>query len=328
MAVVSVNRLTKRFGHLVAVNEVSLSIDKGSIFGLLGPNGSGKSTLIRMLCGLLVPSAGSAQVLGYDIVRDSLAIRERIGYVSQKFSLYPDLTVQENLEFYGAIYGLGRRLRERMQSVMALVGLQPYEHSPAWTLSGGWKQRLALACALIHEPSMVFLDEPTAGIDPVARRQLWDLLFRLSAQGVTLLVTTHYMDEAERCTRVGYIHTGRLLVCGPPAQLKAMTDVTPAGTRWAQVECENPTRALEYLRTVPGVISATLFGAAIHLRTEKTLTDELIREALQSGLGITSEVRSVAPLLEDVFVMLTEATQGERQPPIPSNAVSPPGGPS
>ena len=309
MPAIEIDQLSKRFGHLLAVNNVSFNVEKGEIFGLLGPNGSGKSTLIRMLCGLLLPSGGRAQVLGYDIVRDSLAIRERIGYVSQKFSLYSDLSVHENLEFYGSVYGLGRRLHERMHAVMDLTGLGPYEHQIAFTLSGGWRQRLALACALIHEPPMVFLDEPTAGIDPVARRQLWDLLFRLAAQGVTLFVTTHYMDEAERCTHVGYIYLGRLLVCGPPNELKAMSDVTPAGTRWAQVDCASPTRALEHLRRVPGVLSATLFGAAVHLRTDKSLTDDIIRATLQTDLGLQSDVRAVAPILEDVFVMLTEASQ-------------------
>jgi len=309
MAVIEVSRLSKRFGPLVAVDEVALDVDKGAIFGLLGPNGSGKSTLIRMLCGLLVPSLGRATVLGYDIVRDSLAIRERIGYVSQKFSLYADLTARENLEFYGSIYGLGRRLDERAGAVIELTGLGPHVNQLSGNLSGGWKQRLALACALIHEPTMVFLDEPTAGIDPVARRQLWDLLFKLSAQGVTLFVTTHYMDEAERCTRVGYIYMGRLLVCGRPGELKAMSDVTPPGTRWAQVQCDSPTRALEHLRRVPGVLSATLFGAAVHLRTEQRLTDAMIQEALRRDLGLDSQVATVSPILEDVFVTLTEASQ-------------------
>jgi ABC-type multidrug transport system ATPase subunit len=309
VAVIEVDHLAKRFGHLVAVNEVSFEVQKGTIFGLLGPNGSGKSTLIRMLCGLLVPSGGAARVLGYDVVRDSLAIRERIGYVSQKFSLYSDLSVRENLQFFGSIYGLGRRLHERMDAVVQLAALGPYVDQVAGLLSGGWKQRLALACALIFEPEVIFLDEPTAGIDPVARRALWDLLFRLSAQGVTLFVTTHYMDEAERCTRVGYIYLGRLLVCGPPHDLKAMSDVTPSGTWWAQVDCEQPTRALEYLRGVPGVLSATLFGAAVHLRARQALTDDNIREVLRRGLAIESDVRSVAPILEDVFVTLTEASQ-------------------
>ena len=309
MVVIEVDHLSKRFGHLVAVDEVSFEVEKGTIFGLLGPNGSGKSTLIRMLCGLLVPSGGRARVLGYDIVRDSLSIRERIGYLSQKFSLYSDLTARENMQFLSSIYGLGARTAERVDAITDLTGLRPYMDQVAATLSGGWKQRLALACALIHEPPVVFLDEPTAGIDPVARRQLWDMLFRLSAQGVTLFVTTHYMDEAERCTRVGYIYQGRLLVCGPPGELKAMSDVTPEGTRWAQVDCENPTRALEHLRRVPGVISATLFGAAVHLRTQKTLTDDALREVLRRDLGIESDVRAVAPILEDVFVALTEASQ-------------------
>lgn len=307
--VIDVQHLSRRFGSLIAVNDVSFQVRRGAIFGLLGPNGSGKSTIIRMLCGVLQPSAGEAHVLGFDASRETEAIKRRIGYMSQRFSLYADLSVRENLEFYGRIYGLSpERLVERSRAVQELTGIGNRLGQLAGTLSGGWKQRLALACALIHEPDVVFLDEPTAGIDPVARRSLWDLLFQLSAQGVTLFVTTHYMDEAERCTSVGYIYSSRLIVCGEPDDLKQLPDVTPSGTRRFELDVSSPTTRLAELRRLDGVVDATLFGQTIHLLAENELTEaELLRR-----LNLSSEtamIRPITPSLEDVFVTLTRAAE-------------------
>ncbi len=298
--------LTKRFGAFTAVDHVSFSVSKGSIFGFLGPNGSGKSTVIRMLCGILEPSAGTARIAGHDVVNDGDAIKEEIGYMSQKFSLYDELTANENLIFSGKLYGLaGNQLKQRRDELVALTHLEPYLDRRASMLSGGWRQRLAMACALMHKPTVLFLDEPTAGIDPVARRELWDLLFEFSGQGMTLFVTTHYMDEAERCSHVGYIYMGKLIVCGVPDDLKKMPEVSPPGTRRLDVTCDHITQALQAMRGVPGVKSATVFGQSMHLLVDERVRRAEIDEKLSSvGIG-HAEIHEIGPSLEDVFVTLS-----------------------
>ncbi len=312
-AMIECEGLTKRFGNFVAVDDVSFTVKKSSIFGFLGPNGSGKSTVIRMLCGILEPSAGSARIGGRDVVRESDATKEMIGYMSQKFSLYDELTVDENLTFSGKLYGLnGRELRARRDELIALTHLQPYLGRRAALLSGGWRQRLAMACALMHKPSVLFLDEPTAGIDPVARRELWDLLFEFSGEGMTLFVTTHYMDEAERCSHVGYIYMSKLIVCGEPDELKKMAEVSPPGTRRLDITCDHVTTALQAVRQMPGIQTATVFGQSMHLLLEETISRAKIENILR-GVGIEhSEIHEIGPSLEDVFVALTAKHAGEK----------------
>ena len=298
--------LTKRFGNFTAVDHVSFAVERGSIFGFLGPNGSGKSTVIRMLCGILEPSEGTARIGGRDVVKEGDATKDLIGYMSQKFSLYDELTVNENLTFSGKLYGLnGSALKQRRDELIAVTHLDPYLDRRAALLSGGWRQRLAMACALMHKPTVLFLDEPTAGIDPVARRELWDLLFEFASRGMTLFVTTHYMDEAERCSHVGYIHMARLIVCGEPDDLKRMPEVNPPGTRRLDVTCDHVTTALQAMRSVWGVESATVFGQSMHLLVSESVTPEIIEEKLR-GVGIAhSEIHEIGPSLEDVFVSLT-----------------------
>src|SRR5216684_3180480 len=298
--------LTKRFGTFTAVDHVSFKVGKGSIFGFLGPNGSGKSTVIRMLCGILEPSDGTARIDGHDVVRDTESIKDIIGYMSQKFSLYDELTVDENLIFSGKLYGLrGRDLVKRRDELIAITHLEPYVNRRAALLSGGWRQRLAMACSLMHKPTVLFLDEPTAGIDPVARRELWDLLFEFAAQGMTLFVTTHYMDEAERCSHVGYIYMAKLIVCGEPDDLKKMPEVSPTGTRRLDVTCDHVTTALQAMREMRGVQSATVFGQSMHLLVDEQMTRDQIHEKLRS-VGIAHvEIHEIGPSLEDVFVALS-----------------------
>jgi ABC-2 type transport system ATP-binding protein len=309
-AAIEVHDVAVKFGPVTAVDHASLTVNAGEVFGMLGPNGSGKTTLIRALCGLLPLAEGSAHVLGYDVAKDADKIRASIGYMSQKFSLYSDLTVRENMDFYTGIYGLSRaEATQRQEDLIQLTGLGPYIDRRAGHLSGGWKQRLALVCSLLHRPKLVFLDEPTAGIDPVARRDLWDLLFRLSAQGVTLFVTTHYMDEAERCNRVGYIYLGHLLAEGTPGELKALPGITPPGTKRLEIAGPDTSALLEAIRQKPGVHEATIFGQAIHILVDEHVT---VRDLGLEGLeGV--KVHPAEPSLEDVFVTLSrlQAAKGE-----------------
>jgi ABC-2 type transport system ATP-binding protein len=303
--VIDVRGGTVKFGRFTAVDGVSLEVGRGEVFGLLGPNGSGKTTLIRALCGLIPLASGSARVLGHDATRESEAVRSGIGYMSQKFALYEDLTSQENLDFYSGVYGLpSATARERQRELVGRVGLGPYLGRRGGQLSGGWKQRLALACALLHRPRLVFLDEPTAGIDPVARRDLWDLLFRLAAEDVTLFVTTHYMDEAERCGRVGYLYMGRLLAVGTPAELTGLPGVTPSGARRVEITDDEPATLLMQIRGRRGVLQATVFGRSVRAVVDDSLTNE----ALSAALG-GAEVRPTSPTLEDVFVTLARAQE-------------------
>jgi ABC-type multidrug transport system ATPase subunit len=314
LPILRTHELTKRFGDFIAVDRVSFSVEPGRIFGLLGPNGSGKSTVIRMLCGLLQPTSGEAEVDGVDVVARPDDVKPRIGYMSQKFSLYRDLTVDENMRFYGQIYGLdGTHLKQRRQDVTALTGIGDYLHRLAGNLSGGWQQRLALACCLLHQPGLVFLDEPTAGIDPVARRELWDLLFELSGQGTSFLVTTHYMDEAERCSDVGYLYLSKLIVCGDPAELRNLPAARPENTRWLQIETEHSTRAYVLLRGAPHVARATIFGAALHLLVDEAASDDEITQPLRDAGILVNRVLTVEPSLEDVFVALTEQEAEKRR---------------
>jgi ABC-type multidrug transport system ATPase subunit len=307
---ISAEHLVRRFGKVTAVNDVSFRVEQGEIFGFLGPNGSGKTTVIKMLTGLLPLTSGSAQVEGLDVRTDSESIRERVGYMSQNFSLYYDLTVGENLQFYGRIYSLEpARLKRRIDEIVQLNGLAPYFDRLAAQLSGGWKQRLALGCAMLHEPQLLFLDEPTAGIDPVARRQLWDLLFELSGHGITFFVTTHYMDEAERCNHVAYIYFGKIIADGTPNSLRELPEVQPHGTLRVEITTPEVTRALRFARQIPGIRSATIFGQSIHALIEDHFDlHELREELLKNGIAV-AEVRPLAASLEDVFVELTNKHQ-------------------
>lgn len=306
--------LTKRFGTFTAVDHVSFSVGKGSIFGFLGPNGSGKSTVIRMLCGILEPTEGTARIGGRDIIREGEEIKEMIGYMSQKFSLYDELTTNENLIFSGKLYGLkGRALKQRRDELIALTHLEPYIDRRASLLSGGWRQRLAMACALMHKPTVLFLDEPTAGIDPVARRELWDLLFEFASNGMTLFVTTHYMDEAERCSHVGYIYMAKLIVSGEPDDLKKMPEVNPPGTRRLDVTCDHVTTALQAVRQMRGVRTATKFGQSMHLLVDESVTRPQIEDKLRA-VGIEhADIHEIGPSLEDVFVALSAKHASENQ---------------
>jgi ABC-2 type transport system ATP-binding protein len=297
---IEVDKLTKRFGAFRAVDDVSFTVHRGEIFGLLGSNGAGKSTLIRMLCGLLRPSSGSARIEGIDVATETERARRRIGYMSQKFSLYDDLTVRQNLDFFGGVYGLeGARLVERQERALGLAGLGDRADDLVRTLSGGWKQRLALGSALLHEPDVVFLDEPTGGVDPISRRAFWSLIDELAEQGVTLLVTTHYLDEAEHCHRIALMHAGRVVALGTVSELKEIF----GGLAVLEVVCPRFDEALRMFAREDWVLEATVFGTALHLVVRDTEeAARRIRDFLESNGNTPATVEAIVPSLEDVFI--------------------------
>ncbi len=297
-----VERLEKRFGRFLAVSNVSFSVQSGEILGFLGPNGAGKSTTIRMLCGLLRPTAGRALVDGIDVARDPESVRKRIGYVSQKFSLYQDLTVAENLRFFGGIYGLaGARLAARIRYALEMAELAGHADSLVTELAGGWKQRLALGCAILHEPRILFLDEPTSGVDPMSRRRFWDLIHDLSGQGVTTIVSTHHMDEAEYCNRIALIDRGTLVALGSPAELKRGS----LGGELLRIECSPLDHALAALHGCPLVKDVAVFGSTLHVLVDDAAArrEPLVAYLADHGVRGTQATR-IDPTLEDAFVQL------------------------
>jgi ABC-2 type transport system ATP-binding protein len=300
--IIDVRGLTRRFGDHIAVDDVTFTVRRGEVFGFLGPNGSGKSTTIRMLCGILTPSDGVGRVLGYDIATQSEQIKQHIGYLSQRFSLYEDLTVRENLEFYAGVYQVPRKgRRERLESLIDLAGLTGREGRIAGQLSGGWKQRLALSCAIVHPPPPLFLDEPTAGVDPVSRRRFWTMIFGLARSGVTVFVTTHYLDEAEYADRVAMIHNGILRALDTPAELKQ----SQLQGRLLNLRCDDPLRAVDMLPRAPGVREVALYGVNIHILIDPLLQSGPDLSKWLAGAGIAVEqMRPIQPSLEDVFISL------------------------
>jgi ABC-2 type transport system ATP-binding protein len=304
---IEVRNLTRRFGAFTAVDDLSFDVQKGEIFGFLGSNGAGKSTTIRMLCGLLRPTSGRATVGGVDVGSDPEGVKRRIGYMSQRFSLYEMLTVDQNIGFFGGIYGLsGSRLARRREFVLEMAGLRGREATLARDLSGGWRQRLALGCAVLHEPPILFLDEPTGGVDPLSRRQFWRLIDSLSASGVTVLVTTHYLDEAERCHRVALIHAGRLATIGTVAEVKQIFASRPI----VEIRADRPVDAMSALDSMPEVEKTSLFGTAVHavLRSKATTQQQIQSSLNQQGLRVSS-VDLVEPSLEDVFLDVVDRAQ-------------------
>jgi ABC-2 type transport system ATP-binding protein len=314
--VIEVERLVKRFGDFVSVDDLSLQVREGEVFGLLGSNGAGKTTTIRMLCGLLAPTSGTARVLGVDAARDPEALKRRIGYMTQRFSLYEDLSVRQNLRFFGGVYGIrGAAMREREAWALQMSGLEGKQDRLTRSLPGGWKQRLALACALLHEPKVVFLDEPTGGVDPLSRRRFWTLIDAMAASGVTLIVTTHYLDEAERCDRIALLHAGRLVALGSVSELKEVF----AGRAMLEVSCPRVLDAQARLEREPWVLEVSVFGTRLHLVVEDP--EEGRRRALdvleQEGNAPVSAER-IVPSLEDVFIHCVETEEAARARPLVS----------
>jgi ABC-2 type transport system ATP-binding protein len=297
---IETENLTKRFDSFTAVDGITFSVKRGEIFGFLGPNGAGKTTTIRMLLGLVVPTSGRAAVLGFDVVQQTADVRERIGYMSQRFSLYDDLTVAENLRFFGGTYGVrGKELHQRRNVILEMAGLSGRERELTKNLSGGWRQRLALGCALLHDPEMIFLDEPTAGVDPVSRREFWDLLYSLSSEGRTIFVTTHYMDEAEHCHRLSFIQRGKLVALGSPDEIKA----EKMGGQVLEIDCTEPAVAVNALRKAGLFEEVSLYGALIHVVAEdmESLMGSVKRILQDKGVELRG-MEIISPSLEDVFV--------------------------
>jgi len=304
--VVVVDNLEKKFGDFTAVDSVSFKIKKGQIYGFLGPNGAGKSTTIRMLCGLLVPTAGTGKIAGYDIYTEAEKIKEKIGYMSQKFSLYEDLTVEENIDFYSGIYRVPEKDKEaRKEWVIKMSGLTKHRHTKTAALAGGWKQRLALGCAILHKPLLLFLDEPTSGVDPINRRRFWNLIYDLADEGVTIFVTTHYMDEAEYVDNIAFIYHGKVIAHGPPDKMKSeiMREDVFA------ISCEMPEQAMNTIKGIPGVKEVALFGRGLHIVAERGASvKEQVSLALQQPPYHLRTIEKINPSMEDVFVSLIEAT--------------------
>lgn len=302
---VRVDDLIRRFGNFTAVDKVGFTVKQGEIFGFLGPNGAGKSTTIRMLCGLLSPTSGTGQVGGFDITHEPEQIKLHIGYMSQKFSLYEDLTVTENIDFYGGIYGLsGSRLEKRRSWALEMAGLTEHQKSLTAILSGGWKQRLALACAILHEPPIIFLDEPTSGVDPLSRRRFWDLIYEMAGQGITIFVTTHYMEEAEYCDRIALIYDGKMIATGSPMDMKT----TMMHDQIIDLRCPNPQSLIEPMKNIPEIRDASLFGSGLHLVTAdgNNGLDAVKRLLTQLGLAQEITIETIMPSMEDVFISLIE----------------------
>lgn len=304
---VEVEHLTKRFGTFVAVDDVNFAAHRSEIFGFLGPNGSGKSTTIRILCGLLRPSSGQARVAGIDVAANPEAVRQQIGYMSQKFSLYNDLRVAENLRFFAGLYNVPRKdLSERVAWALRMAGLEGRGNAATSSLPVGWKQRLALGCAVLHRPPIVFLDEPTSGVDPVSRRQFWELIHEMVGEGVTVFVTTHYMDEAEYCNRLALLDRGRIVAMGTPSELKSQN----MKGQLLLVECEPLGPALAALVGAPGILDAAVFGSSLHVVVaDAAASIPVIRQLLESKSLHVGRVESIPPSLEDVFVALTSVRQ-------------------
>jgi ABC-2 type transport system ATP-binding protein len=308
---VEVAHLTKRFGTFTAVDDVTFETRRGEIFGFLGPNGSGKSTTIRILCGLLRPTSGTAKVAGIDVTADPEGARQHIGYMSQKFSLYNDLRVVENLTFFAGLYNVAKRdLTERVAWALRMAGLEGRENSSTGSLPVGWKQRLALGCAVLHRPPIVFLDEPTSGVDPVSRRQFWELIHEMVGEGVTVFVTTHYMDEAEYCNRLALLDRGRIVSMGTPSELKSRH----MKGRLLLVECEQLGPALEVLEHATGILDSAVFGNNLHVVVaDEAIAIPSIRTSLQAKGFRVGRVESIPPSLEDVFVSLTSSKQAQKE---------------